>query len=299
MKKRGFTLIELIVVIAIIALLIGVLVPSIGAIKIKAKALGQKSQLRDIGLGLEIWRNDHDLEYPDSDTGDPAALSTSSGAHRLAEALVGRDLLGFDNGSTWDADIDSATADLYDPTSAISEANRDATRVELNNINVAQMGQITTATGIYLGSEDDTGADINTGQPPAYVFTDVFRSKRAVTSDGVNMKIGTPILYYKANTFSKLWNDTPGDTQVFDYYDNEVMMSFGHVSDQTTVGGGGSLVDHPYYANTILFFENFKNDQYPVVNGNYVPYNRDTYLLISAGPDGLYGTSDDITNANN
>ncbi len=281
MKKKGFTLIELIVVIAIIALLIGILVPSVNGIKRQAKSLGQAAQIREIDTALEIWAHDNDMEYPDSDfTGTAGG---TFGSHVLTEALVGRDLHGFDDDSTWNAGDDASG------TPYTSMANRNYSYLELNTIDVAQMGQVSPllTTGIYLGDDDGSGTPI-AGNAPAYVFTDLFRKKKITTNAGVTRKIGTPILYYKASKSSSLWEHPPGTgTQVFNYLDNDEMMNFGHIIT-------GEI--HPLYNDAGLFHDKFINPQYPVNGGNYVPYNRDTFILISAGADGLFGTKDDITN---
>ena len=40
----------------------------------------------------------------------------------------------------------------------------------------------------------------------------------------------------------------------------------------------------------------YKNTQNTQVTAPIMPYNKDSYILISAGSDGEYGTSDDICN---
>ena len=45
-------------------------------------------------------------------------------------------------------------------------------------------------------------------------------------------------------------------------------------------------------------FYNFISDPMVSVGGMDMPYNRDSYILISAGMDGEYGTADDMTNFN-
>jgi prepilin-type N-terminal cleavage/methylation domain-containing protein len=64
MKKKGFTLIELMIVIAIIAILAAILVPNF----LRARAQGQftacQSNMKNIGTALEMYSVDHQGEYP-------------------------------------------------------------------------------------------------------------------------------------------------------------------------------------------------------------------------------------------
>ncbi|MEM6855202.1 MAG: DUF1559 domain-containing protein [Planctomycetota bacterium] len=60
----GFTLIELLVVISIIALLIGLLLPSLAAARETARTMKCSSQMRQLVLAAEIYANDHKGRYP-------------------------------------------------------------------------------------------------------------------------------------------------------------------------------------------------------------------------------------------
>lgn len=60
MKRNAFTLIELLVVISIIALLIGILLPALGAARKTARTLTCLTDVKQVGLVYEIHRNDHD-----------------------------------------------------------------------------------------------------------------------------------------------------------------------------------------------------------------------------------------------
>ncbi|MEM1109276.1 MAG: prepilin-type N-terminal cleavage/methylation domain-containing protein [Planctomycetota bacterium] len=61
---RGFTLIELLVVISIIALLIGILLPALGAARYAARLVACATQQQQLGRGLATYQADMDGHYP-------------------------------------------------------------------------------------------------------------------------------------------------------------------------------------------------------------------------------------------
>ena len=62
--RRAFTLIELLVVIAIIAILAGLLIPSLSGGKAKAHTVDCMSRLRQVGVGLRMWASDNGENFP-------------------------------------------------------------------------------------------------------------------------------------------------------------------------------------------------------------------------------------------
>ena len=63
MQRRGFTLIELLVVIAIIAILAALLVPTLSRAKASAQAARCGSNLRQIGMAMQMYVHEHTF-YP-------------------------------------------------------------------------------------------------------------------------------------------------------------------------------------------------------------------------------------------
>ena len=64
--KRGFTLIELLVVIAIIAVLLAILMPAMGKIKEIARETACKSNLKNVGLAVQMYLDDYDRIIPNT-----------------------------------------------------------------------------------------------------------------------------------------------------------------------------------------------------------------------------------------
>ncbi|MBT9585694.1 prepilin-type N-terminal cleavage/methylation domain-containing protein [bacterium] len=81
-KKAGFTLIELMIVIAIIAILAAILVPNF----LKARAQGQltacKSNCKNIATAMEMYASDNGGRYP-TPAGAPDALLTAGNYLKL------------------------------------------------------------------------------------------------------------------------------------------------------------------------------------------------------------------------
>jgi prepilin-type N-terminal cleavage/methylation domain-containing protein len=60
----AFSLIELLIVIAVIALMLSILTPSLRAVRIIAKRVGCAHNLKQIALGMDMYLGDNDHTYP-------------------------------------------------------------------------------------------------------------------------------------------------------------------------------------------------------------------------------------------
>ncbi len=89
-NARAFTLIELLVVISIIALLIGILLPVLGAAKFQAKVTMCSNQLHQMGIAIHAFATDSNGYLPQGPV-STASLATNQ-VYSLAEGHVG---LGF------------------------------------------------------------------------------------------------------------------------------------------------------------------------------------------------------------
>ena len=80
MHARGFTLVELLVVIGIIALLIGIVLPSLNVARLEARRVQCLSNLRQLGTLATLYVNDNRGLYPVAQwSGGDATLFVESG----------------------------------------------------------------------------------------------------------------------------------------------------------------------------------------------------------------------------
>ena len=286
-REAAFTIVELLTVMSIIVILIGLLVPALNKVKQYAYDVKQKAQFHSIEAALELFNSEFD-GYPPSDAVDPDGVDYC-GAMKLCEAMMGRDLMGFHPDSIFNSSgLNGLGTDLYPPSSAgIAYTNSLSARkgpyLPLENANAYQLMDLYEQTGPYAGEN--------------LVLCDVFRR---VTHLQSGKKVGMPILYYKANTANILHDiDNPDNPQnIYDYRDNDKLVKLGKPFDPPPEGGHHRLaIDPSNPAPGYRFYMNTTNDKVlATVRAAVRPYRADTYILISAGSDGEYGTPDDICN---
>jgi prepilin-type N-terminal cleavage/methylation domain-containing protein len=95
-KGRGFTLVELMIVMLIIGVLMGILVPTIGRAIRTARATKTRRMMQDIELGLKAFKNDFQMYPPSERTGNQYPRT---GAEKLVYHLRGPQGLGWGAGA--------------------------------------------------------------------------------------------------------------------------------------------------------------------------------------------------------
>jgi hypothetical protein len=247
----------------------------------------------------------------------------------LAEAMVGQDLKGFNpsskfekqgfpNSPSGDALWDGMPYPPYntcgvtagDPGKACYNENIRSRKMylELEHANAYMLkdiydnSTITSITASFGNWPASTGFDPNT-----YVLCD---SYNRVTNKTTGKRMGMPILYYRADQ-AKL-QFPPGSTSVSDmrslvnfytynFWDNQLLIDMGMPwlpNSSHDLGGAGYTVaginlNNAAYGSPLTFYNIIRDKKIP--SGDR-PYRADSYILISAGFDGDYGTSDDIYN---
>ncbi len=239
---------------------------------IRVLKIRQKAQFKTISFAMDIFQNEYG-DYPPSEALDPNG-QPYCGAIKLSEAMMGRDLLGFHPDSVFRADGMDATntKPIYPmpPTTENLKA-RMGTLLQFENANAYRLGPDIYGSG-------------NTGpfQENAFVLCDVYRREM-----GTGNRTGMPVLYYKANTSNTEHdvNNPDNPKNIYNYKDNHTLVGLGVPWEPKK--------QHPLFVNPKIFYVMTRNWQDNTISE---PYRRDSYILISAGFDGLYGTADDICN---
>lgn len=320
-KKTGFTLIELLVVVAIISMLVGLLSVGLRKAKIISSNLRQKAVFNAMYVGIELFSKDFD-GYPDSKV-LPNATATNQvcGAQHLLEALIGRDESGVEPRTNWyapDATMFMPPAPnnpltqpeygYYDTTNPKSRDRRKGPYGEYKHVEIYTIYDLWQGENASSSIYDSEGVTSPARRAP--LFTDVFRKYRITLPNGDSARVGMPILYFKADTAASrqfrldvtarnaVTNPVQADMEkwTYNYLDNAAIVNLPSLAD-TTVTEAGHYVDPK--DNTKLkpqvFYEQITQRE-DLDRPFFKPFNATTFLLISAGWDGVYGNEDDVTN---
>ena len=311
--RTGFTMVEVLAAAAVIAILISLIVPALTMVKRSADMARQRAQFHSIEIALEAFRAD-DGDYPPSD--DLGGMFEAyPGAMKLAEAVIGHDGFGFHPRSEFtnngwldtDGDGDNDDEALYLPDVATNIDN-DGTLTAAEK-EMAKKENLTVRKGPYLELETANAVRLRDiykapigGEglqfdpvPDRFVLCDMFR---LVKNNATGRKTGMPILYYRADTSNFKHDPADYDTQpldnIYDHRDNRKIVELNEMWE-------GSVFHPMRPSNTeldgpALFYKNTLNPNF--ATPPLRPYRADSFILLSAGPDGEYGTPDDVFNFN-
>lgn len=328
-RQRAFTLIELLTVVAIIALLIGILVPSVAKARDSAKRVKTKAIFKSAGDGLELFINENPTEargqtYPSSLSGEDPTADDSGleimGAQWLVRYLLGKDLQGYVAKTSvprryWGADGFEQQGWYDRPGDPDFPAGLD---------------EPFTRSGPYLPTD---GVAVKAPKELDGATVELENEQALYNNLVLVDPYDRPILYYAANTrHSSRPNANPATWQppygeasvgaypgVFNWEDNVLFTGGCACGNGVCVclaawdfGGGEHNLTYPTewetqsapdwleeiedYPNSFPYFVMDKQVFESTEGRSIVPHRRDSFILMTPGKDGRFGTNDDVTN---
>ena len=262
--RPGFTLIELMVVMMIIGVLATMLIPAVQAARVAAKVAKTKTLVFSLETALNMFKSEERLgrEYPPSQWDVYNADQWPYQGNQSGFVVWGAQTL------VW----------------AVVGADRIGT-VKFNRNHPGGLRELYRLNGNQPAYER-FGPFLNPGDltlvPPNDPKCVVQISGRVHSKPPVILDtFGMPILYYRPDR-----NAT--DANIEDMIPEEHNGPF-------TRNVNSSAFGDP--ANGVTIYRNFfKDDRTEGFGGILRPYNYDTFVLLSAGPDQRYGTADDVAN---
>ena len=308
-SRHGFTIIELLTVMSIIIILISLLAPSLNRVRRYSMDVKQKVQFHSIAVALDLFNSEFD-GYPDSNATDDQGQNYC-GAMKLTEAMVGQDLKGFNPASRFErSGFGNATptptmpypTTLNYPDAVTYNENIRSRKMylQLENANAYQIKDIYDATAGGF-------SNYHSFDPNTYVLCD---SYNRVTNKTTGKKMGMPILYYKADS-TKLGHPSPGDSPatmrsynssgvyIYNFLDNQALIDMGMpwiANFVHPLASGGVPIEGGPDLSGVYPQKFYDITRDPKVSTHDRPVRADSYILMSAGFDGEYGTRDDIYN---
>ncbi|MDM8007006.1 MAG: type II secretion system protein [Phycisphaerae bacterium] len=316
-RREGFSLVELLAVVGIIALLIAILVPSLNVATRRAKSTATLNTIRVLETAVETFKADMAVggAYPESavlNTASPHVPNATiqpSGASLLLWALVGADGLGTPgfldpNGNgTWRDNTGCSPTDLPNNLYAINDRGtpdrsddvpfhtRYGPFVAIENMRAAEEVRDPPVTGPLRGFRIERYRQYS-GPAEQYFSSSFFLD----TFD-------RPILYFRANPVSMgipMAGNAPNAACVYNLNDNfaftQLDLGAGRAHPLARLGNLNNPAQgpNPNDPKSKLSFAYTIWDS--SVSTIIRPQRPDSFILLSCGPDGLYGTRDDIGN---
>ena len=357
--EAAFTLVELTIVVAIIAVLVGIMVPAVSRVHMRSKNMSCKTVLSAIDTGLEMFKADGNVggdyppSYSDAEDGvgdlrrgqvaNPYGQSGGSGggysgpgvslpiaitgSGLLVWGLAGADQLGTPGFKVFRSDNDTQlwSADTHNRAGA--QYARDKSGAYAMNEEKGTPVQPRFGPYVDLSKVEITPYDSSVRNFVVPAETEARGQPYGRRYPMFLDSFGYPILYWKADPAGNRIVDmrrtdyTGADRGIYHWEDNGVLLEHPDGPDEFNDEEPLQLTDKRLdFMQALYWDEDWAPDAYdanpttptdpppsksfadfimnPKITAKLTPHRPNSYLLISPGYDGEYGTADDITNFN-
>jgi type II secretory pathway pseudopilin PulG len=323
-RIQGFTMVELLFTIGIIVLLISILLPTVSAVRTRAYSAQTQAMLANIANGITVYAQNNGGAFPGPISNDniytnskpgPLIYNTAGAAIILNNNKIASSenlVLGLLGGLYVNTTVSPAVISFDS-----SRVGQGPSGLNVNNPSVNRRSdpyiQVTSAelsTGQYKddsGSADDSPIPEFLDKYPSAMPILYLRAIAGASSAGITAT-DNPVVTWDAS-------DAKARTGQYDLH-----QIYGYTS--TSIGVGKKLPNyylagarvalpsppkHGLQTVTLTASLNtasttgyqYPYDAYPYFTDPNMPNTarmKDQYILISAGPDRIYGTKDDIVN---
>jgi prepilin-type N-terminal cleavage/methylation domain-containing protein len=294
-RRRGFTLIEMMAVVAVLALLLALLFPALSRARRQARRNATRSTFQSLSTALEQYKADWGV-YPRSNGADEPKPPTSvasdarTGAEMLVDFLCGPS----DDYRDRDGNLDPAELTyvwLSDPAETTPAPGTIPARSGLKKMNVPGLTNFGKTIGPYMEYSPKRVVTITTGPNLSGSAGGIGGGSGGSGPENIRREVfadswGRPILYWRARrgAFDPDSDPLTWARQIFPVADNVAVL------DSKTYSGlsADNTFDDPAMWTWTKYLRQERSDQDVVLGHGNIP-DRDKFLLISAGPNGRFG----------
>jgi prepilin-type N-terminal cleavage/methylation domain-containing protein len=321
-SRSAFTLVELLVVILIIGILVGILIPVVSSVRRKAQAAATLAQINAIRGAIEAYQGTYNA-YP-GPLADHVMYQVAPGSAPLPANISGTQVTQSENGVLGlmgglrdnNGTITYYPEDVGTGPRSLSPGAPGQHSAFYTNSKELSTGQFSDKPGNAPSCFDSTIPEFvdRFNEPMPILYLRARRGAKGVMSDMKNYNAMNPSDLYQYDVrqyYSYICDPSGGNPSsgiviggrkqqnasgggLWDIASSNPRSGIG---DPAQGGSGDPLINRKDGVNyAIAYFRDpaLNTPANNVTNETGTPRSKDSFIIISAGPDRLFGTADDL-----